>query len=206
MVSFFTEVSFIYWGVPHIEGCPPFKDVLKKCPFYCGVLLYWSVPHLLRCPPHWRVSPIQGCVKNVLLHWGVLIYWSVRHLLKCPQHWHGVLHPRAFSTTLGNSIIPQPYRGQVMPSSPGSHHNTTPQPEWFGTDLIQQRSCGFLVSVSLGSGFDSLDSVWFVFQIIVMKEDQPIWEFTDYGHPVRSFFHHIPNYVLANWVDWQNKL
>ena len=32
-VSFFTEVSFIYWGVPHIEGCPPFKDVLKNVLF-----------------------------------------------------------------------------------------------------------------------------------------------------------------------------
>ena len=156
------------WGVPHSEGCPPFKDVFKKCtsllrcpsllkcPSSTGVsptskgvprsrmfekmsFLLWC-PSLLKCPSSTEVSPTlksvphsRMCLKNVLLHWGVLIYWSVRHLLKCPQHWHGVLHSRAFSTTLGNSIIPQPYRlgsGHAQQSWATPQHNTTTVMAW----------------------------------------------------------------------------
>ena len=119
--------------IPHIEGCPPFKDVFKHViftvvSFFTEVsLIYWGVPHIEECPP------FKDVLKNVLLHWGVLIYWSVRHLLKCPQHWHGVLHSRAFSTTLGNSIIPQPYRlgsGHAQQSWATPQHNTTTVMAW----------------------------------------------------------------------------
>ena len=57
-MSFSTEVSPLYWGVPLIEGCPSLEDVLKH------VLLYWGVLALPRCPPHWRVALIWGCVKT----------------------------------------------------------------------------------------------------------------------------------------------
>ena len=130
----------LYWSVLHLLGCPPHwrvspvqgcfkKNVLfTVVSFFTEVsLIYWGVPHIEECPP------FKDVLKNVLLHWGVLIYWSVRHLLKCPQHWHGVLHSRAFSTTLGNSIIPQPYRlgsGHAQQSWATPQHNTTTVMAW----------------------------------------------------------------------------
>ena len=73
--------------IPHIEGCPPFKDVLKKNVLFTVVsfftevsLIYWGVPHIEECPPFKDVLKMSFFTEVSLSTEVSVIYWSVPNI------------------------------------------------------------------------------------------------------------------------------